>query len=231
MDEAREQLAAAWHAAGAADSEESVAAAAADYERCLAYEANVAAQVAPAVELAKQKARLYDDMLKSPEHLAAALLPCGRTAYPNYSVSGAKTFQEYDKQCVYGNCPKKLFAPREACGWEVQIGAGCPIDMAPLRCAWHVWTQQLRTPAKEDSDPYYSLEFVPKQNGTRASFFAELRTEVTLLHLPAPYTYYAHYTYSYYAYYTYYTYDTSPLLTFTHLRRCPSGCRTYGGTA
>ena len=169
---ARDAAETAWHAAGATDSEESAAAAAATYEQHAAAEAAALAQGAAAAA----KAQLYDDMLKSPEHLMAALLPCGRTVYPDYSVTGAKPFAEYDRQCVHDNCPKKLFAARAACGWGAQFGGGCPTDLEEGRCDWQVWSQQLRTPVKEDGAPYYSLEFIPK-SGTRAEFFSEFRDE------------------------------------------------------
>ena len=75
----------------------------------------------------RARAQLYDSMSGSPAKLAAALMPCGRRSYPDYSVTGT-LYEEYDRPCAASNCPKQLFAPRDACGWTNVFGADCPVE-------------------------------------------------------------------------------------------------------
>ena len=173
----------AWLEAGAAAAEPSAALEASAEERTW-LEAGAAAaepsaahaeQWAAAVA-ARQRVERYDGMAASPEKLAAALLPCGKQSYPDYSVTGTRFWSEYDQPCAAGNCPKQLFARREACGWQHVFGADCPIECSGEAFEWYVWQMQQRG-IDADGKPTYSPEWTPHR-GTRAEFLTEFRAKV-----------------------------------------------------
>lgn len=121
------------------------------------------------------RAERYDSMTGSTEKLAAALLPCGRQSYPEYSVTGT-LYSEYNQACAAGNCRKQIFAPREACSWDHVFGADCPIESSDDVFEWMVWMMQQRG-QDEDGKPTYAPEWVPRR-GTRREFLVEMRGKV-----------------------------------------------------
>ena len=56
------------------------------------------------------------------EKLTAALMPCGKETYPQYSIIGERDFQAYKKPCISNDCEKKVFCPGEACGFDRVFG-------------------------------------------------------------------------------------------------------------
>lgn len=129
----------------------------------------------------KQRARAasYDGMSASTQKLREALLPCGRKSYPEYSVTGEAVFHTYHRACAADNCPRRIFKPKDACGWEHVFGADCPIESGNSKDAnfsWFVWEQRLRG-TDADGKPVYSPEWVPRQ-GTRGQFLSEFRPKV-----------------------------------------------------
>lgn len=154
----------AWHEAGCGASEDR------EDLRLAAEEALArTTELAPHVE----RARAYDSMTKSPERLMEALLPCGRTEYPNYSVTGARTYSAFSQKCASGNCPQKLWRGAKACNFEALFKSGCPLERhATFECEWKVWEPRPRGKNRETGEVSYSTEFVPRR-GTREQFFVE----------------------------------------------------------
>jgi len=176
---ATEEEEAAWQAAGAAaakpgdDGEDRSAPL---RERW--HEATAAA--AAAARQRRQLAELYDGMTVSTEALTAALLPCGQRAEPGYSLPG-HVYAEYDHACASGNCPKQVFAPREACGvtadgvWR-RFGPECPVECSDDPFEWYGWSMQQRG-VTEDGKPVYSPEWLPYR-GTRREFSSDMHLKV-----------------------------------------------------
>lgn len=79
-----------------------------------------ATEAAVKLAAAKQRVERYARMSQSEEALMAALLPCGKRAYPEQTVGGENVFRCYDRACCEDNCPNKgnLFERRKgsACG-------------------------------------------------------------------------------------------------------------------
>lgn len=126
-------------------------------------------------EVAEDRKKRYDGMSRSINDMLAALLPCGRMALPQYSLTGGSVFKMYPRECAYGNCPKKLFRRASACGWTHQFGdRDCPVEASNDAFTWHVWEMRPRGTSKESGQPSLSPEFVPK-HGTRGEFLQEFR--------------------------------------------------------
>ena len=114
----------------------------------------------------------------------AALLPCGKRAYPEQTVGGEKVFKCYDRACCEDNCPNKgnLFERRKgsACGYTLVFeGFSCPVDNSDDEFVWQRWEKMLRNANKDretddgkPAKPSYSMELVPHQ-GTRGEFIRE----------------------------------------------------------
>ena len=164
--EAEAEAEAVWLAAGAQLPNEPEEAHAEQWAAVAAARARAAA--------ARARAQRYDGMTASPKALAAALLPCGESSYPDYSLPG-KVYCEYDQPCVAGNCPKQIFAPLEACGWEHVFNADCPIDCSDDPFQWWVWRPMPRG-VDEAGKTTFSPEWMPHR-GTRREFVIEFRSK------------------------------------------------------
>eukprot|EP00966_Prymnesium_polylepis_P035164 817370-Prymnesium_polylepis.1 len=106
-----------------------------------AAEAQAEADVAQAKE---RKAHTYDQMTKSVNTLTAALMPCGKVTYPDYSIIGAGEFRAYKKQCIFGNCEKAIWDPKAACSWGRVFGPICPTENTDDPFSWFTWEKRLR---------------------------------------------------------------------------------------
>lgn len=143
-----------------------------------------ATEAAVKLAAAKQRVERYARMSQSEEALMAALLPCGKRAYPEQTVGGEKVFKCYDRACCEDNCPNKgnLFERRKgsACGYALVFeGFTCPVDNSDDEFVWQRWEKMLRNANKDretddgkPAKPSYSLELVPHQ-GTRGEFIQE----------------------------------------------------------
>ena len=120
----------------------------------------------------------YDKMSESVDNLFAALMPCGRQSYPNYSVTGGGDFKAYDRRCTEGNCPRRFWSGgKQGCGWDRVYGVDCPIESNGEMTEWQKWAMRLRGVNAETGKPSYSPEFIP-EHGTRAEMLKELRAKV-----------------------------------------------------
>lgn len=137
----------------------------------------VAKEAEAALHAARDRKRRYDAMSSSPSALVGALLQCKSEDLPEYTVTGERSFRLYSRECARGNCPNLVFRASNACGWDRQFGLGCPIDVCDEPFTWHVWEQRVRGTRKDDGQPSYSPEFVPK-HGTRREFLSEFRSRV-----------------------------------------------------
>ena len=96
----------------------------------------------------------------------AALLPCGKRAYPEETVGDEKTFKIYDRACCEDNCPNKgnLFERHKgsACGYALVFeGFKCPIDNSDDEFIWQRWQKMLRNANKDrETGRSYSSPFL-----------------------------------------------------------------------
>jgi hypothetical protein len=146
--------------------------------------AALAAAAAAKLAAAKLRIERYASMSTSEDALIAVLLPCGKRAYPEQTVTGEKTFKNYDRACCEDNCPNRgnLFerSKGSACGFALVFeGYSCPIDNSDSEFIWQRWEKMLRNLNKDrETDdgkaakPSYSMELVPHR-GTRAEFMTE----------------------------------------------------------
>ena len=116
----------------------------------------------------------YLEASRSTRQLRLALLPCGETPFPNYSLPGT-TFTAFNGLCCKGRCPKRPILSqgrcKEACGWQNVFGADCPVEASDASFTWNRWEQRLRG-ENEEGKKFYSDEWVP-HTGTRREFIAE----------------------------------------------------------
>ena len=129
------------------------------------------------------KSQLYRTCSRSVRDMKAALLPCGQTAYPDYSVAGGPIFKCYPALCSQGKCPKinlnntlRGQPTPGACGWEHIFGKDCPVEASSDKFTWRRWEPKLRSENAEGKK-FYSDEWVPHE-GTRAEFLKELRASI-----------------------------------------------------
>lgn len=135
----------------------------------------------------------YLDASRSTSHLRKALLPCGETAFPEYSIGDA-TFKAFNGLCCLRRCPKRPFIlgapPRgpNPCGWDFVFGADCPLEATDDEFTWWRWEPRLRCEKEDDkgeTKKYYSDEWVPHK-GTRREFLAECAAPCPSRHRPQP---------------------------------------------
>ena len=129
------------------------------------------------------KSQLYRTCSRSVRDMKAALLPCGQTAYPDYSIAGGPIFKCYPALCSQGKCPKvdlnntlRGQPTPGACGWEHVFGKDCPVEASSDKFTWYRWEPKLRSENAEGKK-FYSDEWVPHE-GTRAEFLKELRASI-----------------------------------------------------
>ncbi len=131
-----------------------------------------AAQAEAEAEAAKvTKAHMYDQMLASLDALTAALMPCGKDEYPDYSIFGSGPFRAYKKRCIFDDCPKKLFCRSEACGFDSVFGKICPTEANDEQFSWQAWEKRIRG-VNDEGKPFHSMEWVPR-HGTKREFWNE----------------------------------------------------------
>jgi hypothetical protein len=176
----------AWADAGAAATEEHsdlglrAEAAATALQELQAKAVPSVAKARAALEAAKARAQSYDGMSASLDALFKALMPCGRTAYPEISLTGGSMCKLYPRACTEDNCPRRglvqLWGGEPACGWDHVFGPDCPVESSQERCSWQGWEQRLRG-VNDEGKPSYSPEFIP-MHGTRMQMLKELRAKV-----------------------------------------------------
>ena len=178
----REAETAAWAAAadGCTEGNSALGAAAeaasarvGEAERAHADAVRADADADQALRAANERRFQYERMSRDLEALHQALLPCGQLTLPEYTVTGERPFKLYPKACVEDNCPNKIFRGKEACGWDRVFGADCPVETSEDSFWWWAWEMRPRG-NKEDGQPSYSPEIVPKK-GTRGEVLAEFR--------------------------------------------------------
>ena len=119
-----------------------------------------------------ERARKYDNMTVSLPKLTSTLMPCGKQAYPDYSIIGEATFRDYKRTCIGDNCELKIFRGGQACGFDRVFRQPCPMENNDEAMTWWRWEKRQRGVKKDSGEAFYSLEWVP-HHGTRKEFWAE----------------------------------------------------------
>lgn len=81
---------------------------------------------------------------RSTDALQEALMPCGMDELPGYTVTGQRPFRIYPHACANNRCPKRIFHPKDACGYVNQFSTGCPLERSKDRMSWWGWEQMPR---------------------------------------------------------------------------------------
>ena len=128
----------------------------------------------------------YQEMSRSPDDLRRVLLRCGMTAYPNYSIEGARPFQIHNPLCCRNRCPKKtLTSTALACGWTNIFGADCKAEATDAKMTWNKWRQRTRSTAENkeaDGEASKAKAFTTEEwapyEGEQADFLGEIRAAI-----------------------------------------------------
>jgi hypothetical protein len=131
-------------------------------------------------------AKRYRDMSRSVADLQRALLPCGETAYPEYSIEGGATFKAFNLQCCRNRCAKKtLMSTVGACHWSNIFGADCAAEATSDKLVYNKWITRSRTTVEDGKEgeegkkkTFTTDEWAPFEAGTRASLLKELRATI-----------------------------------------------------